>query len=328
MNGIEAVTGSRLHFGLICAPPGTPMRFGGIGMMIRRPGWRLHVTGAERHECQAASPEVCHRVHRLLQQIHLPRDRTGGFHVSIHEDIPLHQGLGSGTQLALAVAAAVTIAAGGCRPDSSWDMARSLQRGRRSAVGIAGFDRGGWIVDFGCPSTAHRRTQRYDVPESWRIVLVRPRGMSGLSGNDEESVFRRQNPMSVETVRRQSHLIEDVIVPALQAADFDTFSRGLHEYGLAVGRFFAPLQGGLFSSEVIRRLAEARETRDLPIVQSSWGPVAAIMARSESHAEDVCRRVRQSEAGDRVDCQTAMPLNAGAVFRSAAPEHPDHVARG
>jgi len=44
MTRIDITTGSRLHFGLICSEPASRWRFGGIGVMLRQPAWRLSVT--------------------------------------------------------------------------------------------------------------------------------------------------------------------------------------------------------------------------------------------------------------------------------------------
>src|SRR6185437_6994640 len=65
----------------------------------------------------------------------------------VSDAIPPHAGLGSGTQLALAIAAAFRRLEG--LPLDPREDARLLNRGARSGVGVALFERGGLAVDAG-----------------------------------------------------------------------------------------------------------------------------------------------------------------------------------
>ncbi|NIQ97303.1 MAG: GHMP kinase, partial [Desulfuromonadales bacterium] len=67
--------------------------------------------------------------------------------MTVEEAIPEHVGLGSGTQLGLAVAAAMT-RLHGLELDSS-ELLRRLDRGLRSGIGIGAFRMGGVLLDGG-----------------------------------------------------------------------------------------------------------------------------------------------------------------------------------
>lgn len=329
MNSVQVTTGARLHFGLISTHPSAPLRFGGLGMMLQTPRWQISATAADNFfDCATKSDEIRTRVQKMLPGI---ADRTGlpGMCVFVNEELPLHHGMGAGTQLALAVATAALILAGQPRPISSAELATALNRMRRSAVGTLGFDRGGLIVDGGLkPGSSEHELQRCEFPADWRVVLVSPNGEQGLSGTKEETIFREDNWMSDSTAQEQAELIRNRIIPAAEQSDFDAFSDGIARYGHVAGTFFAAQQGGVFASERIRRLAMNPELSDLSPVQSSWGPTVAVFAQSDRHATDISNRIEASPEGTQLRCHISRPLNVGATVRTTAPDRSDHVARG
>jgi beta-ribofuranosylaminobenzene 5'-phosphate synthase len=135
MMNVEIVTGSRLHFGLICGTPQTGWRFGGVGVMLRQPSWRITMNKSRKSVDQiSASSETADRVAEFLQKIRmtLPLPTV---EVSVKSEVPFHTGLGGGTQLGLAIAAAaklVSIYAMSTIP-LSWQSLLNEQRDLRSA---------------------------------------------------------------------------------------------------------------------------------------------------------------------------------------------------
>ena len=99
-------------------------------------------------------------------------DSLGHHRLTVEQAIPAHAGLGSGTQIALAVAAALRTLHG-LPLDIEGDAVR-MARGRRSGVGIASFGGGGVIVDAGKDDSAARRPLSHGYPfrEEWRVILV------------------------------------------------------------------------------------------------------------------------------------------------------------
>ena len=108
----------------------------------------------------------------------------------IEDAIPRHIGLGSGTQIALAVAAALrTLHA---LPLDTADDARCSARGSRSGIGIASFEEGGVIVDAGKDDSGRPPPviSRIPFPEagasSWSSTMTR----TGMHGEAEIEAFR------------------------------------------------------------------------------------------------------------------------------------------
>ena len=120
---------SRLHFGLFSRSAGgtgaVPLRgFGGVGLMIQEPGVQLAVRPAEAWSAEGPAAD------RALA--FAARTGSNPCHMVIERCAREHCGLGTGTQLALAVACATLLATHGQRPEVE-AVARLMGRGRRSA---------------------------------------------------------------------------------------------------------------------------------------------------------------------------------------------------
>ena len=188
--------------------------------------------------------------------------------------IPAHAGLGSGTQLALAIAAAVRHLHGleSSAPDID---AALLGRGLRSGIGIALFGQGGFVVDGGRgeASTIPPLLTRVPVPSDWRVLLLHDPGYQGLSGEQEKRAFRMLPPMAESDVGRICRLVLMQVVPALMEFDLPRFGGGITEIQRILGRHFAQAQGGLFASPRVGAALQWLEREGaMGIGQTSWGP--------------------------------------------------------
>lgn len=278
---VEIRTGARLHFGLFATlSPG--LRQGGIGMMIDRPGWRLRATPV-REDVVVGDSQAAERVKTYLAQLRDVGTIVDPVRIEVLETIPPHRGLGSGTQLALALwrlLKEISLIAEPANLDS-------LRRGERSLVGSIGFDQGGFIVDPGSRSPLSFTQPRVvRVPENWRVVIVEPLATETCSGAIEEQAFAGLEPMGEATRARLARLVEGDILPGLEQNDFHNFAAGIATFNRIVGEQFAPAQGGIYAHRLIRELAERLEDSEWPyLAQSSWGPVGAIFCESDESAE-------------------------------------------
>src|SRR5262245_58969186 len=109
---IRVRTGSRLHFGLFSVPsndagswlnqegqPTIPRRqFGGVGLMIEKPGIELTVKESSTWSAEGPSAERALRFGReFCERLRSERE----FRIQLISGIQEHAGLGGGTQLAL-----------------------------------------------------------------------------------------------------------------------------------------------------------------------------------------------------------------------------------
>ncbi len=323
---VEIVTGSRLHFGLICGTLQTGWRFGGIGVMLRQPSWRITMNKSRKSVDQiSASSEVADRVAEFLQKIRMTLSLPA-VDVSVKSEVPFHTGLGGGTQLGLAIAAAAKLVSHQRNVHDPFELAELAQRAERSAIGTVGFRDGGFLIDHGLPDTPPeaRNVHRIAIPEAWRFVLVRPMSAQGLCGDQERSFFNQRAIMSQSLVESLVRQIEDCLVPSIQNDRFERFSVSLEDYGDAVGRFYAAEQGDIFAHPVIRKLvAMLRAAGIHGAAQSSWGPGISIPASSIEHAQSIVDRIPPELDGTQLRVDVAEPLNTGASLRSESSEMSD-----
>lgn len=320
MNQVSVTAGSRLHFGLVCAPPGSPWHYGGIGMMLQQPAWQLQICTGEdvTTDCLQTSPAAAERVLGLLQEFRRLDPGLPPVLVRTHGEVPFHAGLGAGTQLTLALGTAFLLLTGQPRPSSTADLAIRLGRRRRSAIGTYGFDHGGFIVDRG---RSGGELTRVGFPEDWRMVLLTPTASAGLSGSSEETFFGQRSSLPDTTVRLLANMIETEIVPALHNADLPAFRAALAAYGQQVGQYFAQAQGGIFAHPVIRQLVDQLEQQHISgAVQSSWGPTVAIPVQSHQAAVQLQAQVRNFLSAADLQVTICQALNCGASIRTAAPD--------
>jgi beta-ribofuranosylaminobenzene 5'-phosphate synthase len=168
-------------------------------------------------------------------------------------------------------------------------------RGGTSGIGVAAFEKGGFIVDGGhsikekkgfLPSSASKATpppiiSRQNFPD-WKIVVVIPELM-GFSGTREINLFERCCPIAIEDVRRITHLILMKLLPSIVEWDLDEFGEAIWSIQhLGFKRAEIDQYGGLIwrALELARGLAPA-------VGMSSTGP--AIYAITDANPKSVVK---------------------------------------
>jgi beta-ribofuranosylaminobenzene 5'-phosphate synthase len=295
----RVTTGSRLHFGLLGPPPaGGERGFGGCGLMVEQLAVRVAIDPAATWSATGPAAE------RALAIARRVTDRPQ--RVVVDACPPEHTGLGVGTQLSLAVARAV-------RPDLPVDdLARLVGRGHRSAIGVHGFDRGGFLVDGGkrdiealAPLVA-----RAEFPADWRIVLLTPATSTEWHGDRERDVFAGLGGQADDTLCRLMLL---GMLPALAEHDLDAFGAALGEYNARAGEPFRAAQGGTYAGQHVAQLVAWLRTEGISGAgQSSWGPTVFAVVGDADRAAAVERQARRTWPG--VSTVVTAARNNGATI--------------
>lgn len=290
-------TRGRLHLGILDLRGSRGRWFGGIGVAAPGPTLLVEVCPADTLEVTGEDGSRAAEFARRFLSAHR---LDLGARIHVRRTIPAHVGLGSGTQLGLAVARGLAELAG--LPVTTPTLASAVDRGRRSSIGIWTFAGGGLVVEGG------RRPQdrecgplltRLPIPVGWRCVVGVPDGVRGLSGVGEAAAFDALPVPSEGAAETVSHLVLMSLLPSLVAADLPAFGAALSEIQERTGAWFAPLQGGVFaggpSEHLVRRL---REWGAYGVGQSSWGPAVYGFAESGASAELAARlRIELGDSG-------------------------------
>jgi beta-RFAP synthase len=193
--------------------------------------------------------------------------------------------LGTGTQLGLAVAKALAVAHG----KSDWDavaLARRVERGRRSAIGVHGFQHGGFLVDGGktATTTLAPLIARHDFPAEWAVLLIMPTDVQGAHGPRESAAF--EHLAKSDACGQQTDALCGLavlgILPALVERDLAAFGEALYEFNRRVGEMFKPWQGGIYSCAQSAAVVDfCRSSGIRGVGQSSWGPTVFAIDSAE-----------------------------------------------
>jgi beta-RFAP synthase len=318
---VHVTAPSRLHFGLMSLGQFGARQYGGVGAMIERPGLELRVSPARYLTCEGRLAERARRFAlRWAEFHHTPPPNC---RIEVLATPPEHVGLGTGTQLGLAVAAGLA-AYVGLPALTAPELALSVGRGLRSAVGTYGFVMGGLIVEQGklASEPISPLDCRIDLPEAWRFLLVRPLDQAGLSGDDEATAIDALPAIAPETAAQLAAEARDHLIPAAATSDFAAFSASLYRYGHRSGVCFAARQGGPFNGAVLTALVNRIRGLGVEGVgQSSWGPTIFAVLSSQEQAERLRKELASHTDDPALEFVIAPPNNRGAtieVFPSAS----------
>jgi beta-ribofuranosylaminobenzene 5'-phosphate synthase len=291
-DSVTVETPARLHFGLLDLRGSSGRRFGGIGAPA--PGMTVRVT-VERSRTIEAEGDDASRASEFARRFVAHHGIDGGARITVDRAIPSHAGLGSGTQLALAIARAMAEIYG--IDASAPALARSVGRARRSAVGTWTFAGGGFVVEGGHRVDDMDATPplitRKQFPEQWRCIVAIPDATPGVSGEAEARAFATLPAPGVGDLDRVATLVLLRMLPALAEDDIAAFGAALTEVQEINGRWFASAQGGMFapgpSATVIEHL---RAWGAAGVGQSSWGPAVYAVVEGDDRATELADRAR------------------------------------
>lgn len=288
---------ARLHLGFLDLNGGLARRFGGLGVglkglstvAIARRSDRVRVTGGDEGVLRAATAALAYF------------GLDEGVEIEIQAAPPRHQGLGAGTQLALAAGAAIAALHG--VEATVEDLALATGRGQRSGVGLGVFQRGGFILDGGRGAGRPLPTvvSRHDFPEAWRFVLAFAERGQGLSGAAEREAFKSLPAMPPTTAATLCRWALMQTLPALVEGDCRQFGASLSRIQACCGEYFAPAQGGdAYANGAVRRAVEFLLARQATGGgQSSWGPTGFALFPDENAAREAMGAFnQQAQAGE------------------------------
>jgi beta-ribofuranosylaminobenzene 5'-phosphate synthase len=290
---IRVTSPSRIHMGLIDMNAELGRVDGGVGLSIDYP--HVVVSAEIADDIEIIGHSLLAPRMKIAAKALLPEGQ--GIKVTIQEDMPHHVGCGSGTQAALSVAAAVNSLYG--LGLSVREMAVAVGRGGTSGIGVASFEKGGFIVDGGhkfvdkgsfSPSSASKTPPapvlfREDFPD-WEIVLALPGEDMHIGAHDSEEVdiFRKECPIPLQEAQAVAHIVLMKMMPAIMEKDIEAFGQATNY-----------LQGMGFKQREIRLQHQA--VRDLiELLQdsgaygagmSSFGPVVYAFTNNPEDAANL-----------------------------------------
>lgn len=312
---IEVVTPSRLHITLIDLNGYLGRIDGSVGLALDFPSVKINA----REDAQlsvSGNTTFKDRIKRAASAIMTQHD-VGGVAIEVVDEYPAHVGLGSGTQVALAVGTAIS---------ELYDLrltpkaiARLTGRGGTSGIGVAAFERGGFIIDGGhrgktafLPSSASGEYApapmivSHDFPD-WTIVLAIP-NLRGASDKREISIFKQNCPLPLTEIQELCHVILMEMLPAVVEQDIESFGRSIDRVQM-LGFKRRELELQPFCAHLVRFM---RENGAFGAGMSSFGPAVYGIADGK-RLQTAVQRYLDATIGGEVHAVKAQ--NSGAHVR-------------
>ncbi|MEM3670453.1 MAG: hypothetical protein QW767_01735 [Thermoprotei archaeon] len=306
---------SRLHISLFDMNGSLGRMNGGAGVVLNEPVLRLRVRGTQASSVERGLEPFVSRFTKVFGPVTASLELESMF--------PRHVGLGSTTQLALSVGAALSRLKG---IRLSVDrLAAAMRRGGASGIGVYGFAGvGSFIVDAGhrvkgqevfAPSDFSSKPPpplifARDLPASWRFVVCVPKKGKTVYGVSEKRFFEQNCPVPARETEALSRVVLSLLIPSVVEGDLEAFGDALNRIqGLGFKK--RELQN---QTEDVRRLISAGlKAGAAGGGLSSFGPTVFFACGSEKQA----KRVVDDVLDDCLHVYSASPYGKGASIEEA-----------
>lgn len=303
---------ARLHMGFLDLNGQSGRRFGSLGLGLNAPDTLIELAVGKNNF--AGSVEESY-VNRSKQAVLAHANIKDEVSICVHRAIPRHFGLGSGTQMALAIGEGINQLFG---LDLSLDeIAAITSRGNRSGIGIGTFESGGLVLDGGRgvktktpPIISHQ-----PFPEEWTVVLIFDHQHVGVHGDDEVRAFASLQDADKQNTEQLNHQVLMHALPAIQECDLTAFGEAVKLLQAYTGDYFAPVQGGRYASKVVAQVLHYLAEHGVTCVgQSSWGPTGFAIFESDKIAEQYLGELKATFQDPKLSWLLCKASNVGATI--------------
>lgn len=299
--------------------------------MLDRPNIILEATNnSEELEIEFDLPQdgfiqtIKEKTQLIIEELNI---KNKNYRFKIKEFFEEHLGIGSKTQLSLAIATAIAKLEG---VDISMEqLTKIVGRGGTSGIGWSGFEKGGFILDGGhdygsgkeketyLPSSASTASPaitliRYDIPEDWRFVLIIPKVKKGAYGEEEVNIFQKYTPINQKEINEVSHQILMKVLPGILKKDLECFGQGLKRIQ-KIG--FKKIEVDL-QHPIVREIMDFLDIENVKAYgMSSFGPSVVAITENDVSAIELknkCEDFIQEIGGIVI---IAKPNNTGAEIK-------------
>jgi len=314
-------TGARIHLGFYGFHRENELTLGGAGIAVEGVGYKLIVSSSSKTTVIGCQAE------RVMGLVREAAERLGveaSVSVRVEKCIPQHVGLGSTTQLTLAVYSALALYAG-LNPAH---VLEKIEGSKYSGIGLGAFKHGGFIVDTG--SFKGRKPLpvfSLPMPSKWRIITVIPRTSWRMSNEEREEeavdmTIRIHKERAGPRMDCRGYIaLLDYLIPGIIYNNYEAFVRGAELLEEATASSFSPVQEGHYCCRESERAALAmKEIGCRGVGQSSWGPLVYCFAPDEREAKRLADALQELlPSGWHVGVYK--PRNRGATVRAGSPNH-------
>lgn len=161
-------TPSRLHLTLIDLNGSIGRIDGGVGLTTENPSlilkaetqdYGIDINFENNNLSERLITEYVEKIENSANKMIKSMKINSGFKFTVKETYPAHSGLGSGTQISLAVGKIILKLID--KDMAAPEIAKIVGRGGTSGIGVRAFDQGGFIIDGGHRIDLHHTSRNY-----------------------------------------------------------------------------------------------------------------------------------------------------------------------
>ena len=288
-NSFTIYSPARLHIGFLDLDNLSSRQFGSIGLTISNFFFKIKIEKSKRTEINCKNCITRSKIKEVIKLIKKEK-KIGNFTINVFQEIPIHNGLGSGTQLALSIGYLISKL---FKLNSSVEeLAYILKRGLRSGIGIQSFKKGGFNIDVGKLKNSKRMPlslMNLKWPKDWKILLVLDSNIVGVHGEKEVQEFNQlkvDKPLTSD-LNCKSLLMN--IIPGIIENNFEEFAKGLRNIQDNMSKIFYGNKKKFASINLEKLFTKIENKEVLSFGQSSWGPTGFIFLKNSKKRNELLK---------------------------------------
>tara|TARA_B100000035_G_scaffold55528_1_gene43897 strand:- start:839 stop:1810 length:972 start_codon:yes stop_codon:yes gene_type:complete len=282
---------ARLHLGFMELNDSNPRVFGSIGLAITNFKFKQTIQLNKDFDVVCDDKNIKLRVEEIIE-LFSKNYKIKKCRLIVSDYIPLHKGLGSGTQVSLCTG--FLISSFNNLNLSIENISKFLGRGQRSGVGVETFKSGGFIIDTGKQKSSISPPQKLiDIkwPKDWQIILITNTSLSGLHGKKESNEFTKLKNISSKFAKENCFNLLMKIIPGLLENDFCIFANGIQKIQENMSEIFYGNKNNFSNRNISKIFKFVREKKYVGFGQSSWGPTGFVFCENRNKREEIFKMI-------------------------------------
>jgi len=271
---------ARIHLGFLELDQTLPRFFGSMGLTISNFCFEVQISKSKNlnviTEHKSLEKKTTDIFYKFKQKYNVNFCK-----INIKKTIPLHVGLGSGTQFSLTIG--YLISKLNNLNISIDEIALFLNRGNRSGIGVQSFKQGGFTIDIGKKKGANNlplKLMNIKWPQDWKIILLFDLQGDNVFGENEIKKFRKINKRYRSRFNYNYSTLCLKILPGILEKDFDSFAEGIQLIQSNMSEIFYKNPKKFSSKKVNYIFDYLRDKRIMGFGQTSWGPTGFIFCEN------------------------------------------------
>ncbi|MBD22473.1 MAG: hypothetical protein CL572_02255 [Alphaproteobacteria bacterium] len=270
---------ARIHLGFLETNENSLRKFGSIGLGITHYKNIFKIEFSNKREVICDNKILKEKIFKILE-IFSNLKKIYNCKITVNQYIPIHKGLGSGTQHSLTTG--FLISEFNSLNMSIEQISELLNRGKRSGIGIEVFKRGGFVIDLGKKKNSGLlplKIFEYKWPKEWKIILIQDENFFGLHGRDENKEFLNIKKIKKSFVQENCFVTMMHILPGIVERDFENFTKGVSVIQKNMSKVFYG-KSNIYASKNITKIFNYLNSNGYcGYGQSSWGPTGFIFCQ-------------------------------------------------